>query len=212
MRVLQINSVCGIRSTGRIATDFALEYEKNGWECKIAYGRECVPEQYKRFAVQIGTDFDNKIDAFAARMFDNEGFNARKRTMKFLKWADEFNPDLLWLHNIHGYYINVELLFDWIKSRPQMQVKWLLHDCWAFTGHCAYFSMVQCEKWRTCCSHCEKKHGYPSAFFKDNCTNNFRRKKDFFQCEEYDISNTFKVVGRFGETKFFEGLSYRSTA
>lgn len=173
MRVLLINSVCGIRSTGRICADLAEQYEKDGHEVKIAYGRiEQVPEKYQKYAVRIGNAFDNKIHGLRTRILDEHGFGSKKVTKDFLKWADEFNPDLLWLHNIHGYYINVELLFEWIKKRPNMQVKWTLHDCWVFTGHCAHFVAVGCEQWKTKCITCKEKHSYPASKIRSNCKKN----------------------------------------
>lgn len=175
-----INSVCGIRSTGRICTDLALQFEEEGHEVKIAYGRETVPVKYRKYAIRIGTDFDNKVSAIHTRMTDKHGFANRKATVVFLDWAEKYKPDLLWLHNLHGYYINVEMLFKWIKSHPEMQVKWTLHDCWAFTGHCAYFTMAKCEQWKTHCSYCLQKRRYPSSYFLDNCKNSFDRKKAAF--------------------------------
>lgn len=180
MKVLQINSVCGIRSTGRICTDFAEEYISDGHEVKIAYGREDVPEKYQHLSYRIGTELNVKVNALATRLFDNEGFNAKKQTMEFLIWADEYNPDLLWLHNLHGYYINIEMLFDWIKSRPQMQVKWLLHDCWAFTGHCSHFTVAKCEQWKIECKKCVQKKKYPKSIVISNCRQNYNRKKAAF--------------------------------
>lgn len=180
MKVLMINSVCGIRSTGRICTDLAEEFEKNGDTVKIAYGRETVPEKYEHYAVRIGNDNDVRIAALESRILDNAGFGNVISTKKFLKWAAVYDPDLLWLHNIHGYYINVELLFEWIKSRPNMKVRWTLHDCWAFTGHCAYFTYVKCYKWREHCFQCEQKKAYPSSLVVDHSTNNFYKKRDVF--------------------------------
>lgn len=181
MKVLLINSVCGIRSTGRICTDLAQKFEKEGHEVKIAYGRvEEVPEQFQKYAVRIGNDFDLKMHALRTRILDEHGFGSKRATKKFLKWAEQFNPDLLWLHNIHGYYINVEMLFAWIKKRPNMQVKWTLHDCWAFTGHCSHFSVVQCEQWKIQCNYCLQKDRYPASKIKDNCYENFKRKKASF--------------------------------
>jgi glycosyltransferase involved in cell wall biosynthesis len=113
-------------------------------------------------------------------LFDGCGFGSKKATKKFLKWADEYNPDLVWLHNIHGYYINIEYLFDWIKSRPDMQVKWTLHDCWAFTGHCTYFTCAGCSKWQTKCEKCPQKQMFPSSYFLDRSEQNFLRKKSLF--------------------------------
>ncbi len=176
MRILFINSVCGIRSTGRIVTELFEKLSSEGNECRIAYGRETAPEKYKAVSYKIGTDLSVRLSGLKARIFDNEGFNAKKETERFIEWADEFNPDILWLHNLHGYYINIDLLFAWIKSRPKMEVRWTLHDCWAFTGHCAYFSMKNCEKWKTHCENCPQKSEYPKSIFKDNSRNNFEKK------------------------------------
>lgn len=181
MRVLFVNSVCGIRSTGRICTDLARELEAQGHECKIAYGRvDEVPEQFQKYAVRIGTDFGMKLHGLRTRLLDEHGFGSKAATQKFLRWAEEYDPDMLWLHNIHGYYINVELLFDWIKSRPDMQVKWTLHDCWAFTGHCTHFTFAKCDQWKNGCVSCPEKHRYPASVLVDNCKENYARKKTAF--------------------------------
>lgn len=180
MKVLLINSVCGIRSTGRIVTDLAEQYMAKGHECKIAYGREALPEKYQAISYRIGSEMQVKINALKARLLDNEGLNAQKETRAFLAWAENYNPDLLWLHNIHGYYLNFELLFDWIKSRPQMEVRWTLHDCWAFTGHCAHFSYVSCNKWKGGCETCPQTAEYPKSMFRDHSFENYNRKKKAF--------------------------------
>ena len=152
MRVLIINCVCGIRSTGRICTELADQFIAEGNEVRIAYGRmEEVPEQYQKLAVRIGAKKDLLVHVLRTRLFDQHGFGSVHATRRFLQWAEEYKPDLVWLHNIHGYYINVEMLFTWIKSHPEMQVRWTLHDCWAFTGHCAYFTAVKCEEWKGQC-------------------------------------------------------------
>ena len=92
-----------------------------------------------------------------------------------------YDPDLIHLHNIHGFYLDVEELFAYLKvcGKP---VVWTLHDCWSFTGHCAYFDFVQCEKWKTGCEHCpQHKNTYPYALFKDATKKNYARKKAAFQ-------------------------------
>lgn len=180
MRALLINAVCGIRSTGRICTDIAKDLEKQGYEVKIAYGRETVPEQYQKYAVRIGNTVDVYWHALMTRLFDDRGYWSRIATKKFLKWADEYDPDLLWLHNLHDYFINIDMLFDWIKSRPQMEVKWTQHDCWAFTGHCAYFTMTKCEQWKTHCMDCPEKTPFPQDSLFNQCKRNFDRKKKTF--------------------------------
>lgn len=181
MKVLLINSVCGIGSTGRICTDLAQKFEAAGDEVKIAYGRKgTVPEQFQKYAVRIGTDWDCKMHAIQTRLFDTHGFGSKHATKKFLQWAEEYKPDLLWLHNIHGYYINVEMLFDWIKKHPEMQVKWTLHDCWAFTGHCSYFTAVKCAQWKSHCSYCSQLRRYPACYAMSSVRRNFARKRAAF--------------------------------
>lgn len=180
MKALFINSVCGIRSTGRIVVSLVEKFEADGIECRVAYGRESVPAEYSKIAYRICSENEVKINALKARAFDNEGFNAKKETQRFLDWAERFDPDILWLHNLHGYYINVGMLFEWIKGRPNMRVRWTLHDCWAFTGHCAHFSFVGCEQWKNSCEKCPQKGEYPKSLFADNCKKNFLRKKEAF--------------------------------
>ena len=136
-----VNVVCGIRSTGRICTDLAEELERQGHEVKIAYGRESVPAQYQKYAIRIGADASVRMDALKSRLFDNAGFNSRRQTEKFLTWVRQYDPDLIHLHNLHGYYINLEVLFRYLRNEfsqnPQHRILWTLHDCWAFTGHSA---------------------------------------------------------------------------
>ena len=95
MKVLQINTVCGKGSTGRICTDIAQELERQGHECKIAYGRDSVPEQYQKYAVRIGSEFGIRMNALKARLFDNEGFNAKRATKKLLQIIETYNPDII---------------------------------------------------------------------------------------------------------------------
>ncbi len=179
MKILQINSVCGIRSTGRICTDIADILKATGHECMIAYGRESVPEKYKDISVRIGTDTGVKLDGIKTRVFDNAGFNSKAATKKFVEWVREYDPDIIHLHNIHGYYINVKILFDYLKTAGK-PVIWTLHDCWSMTGHCAYFDFAGCNKWMTGCSHCPQKKSYPTSILFDRSSKNYNLKKQLF--------------------------------
>ena len=181
MKVLFVNSVCGIGSTGKICADLARELEAQGHICKIAYGRDgFVPEDCRKYAVRIGSDLDVKLHGIRSRLLDDHGMGSVKATAGFLKWAEEFQPDLLWLHNLHGYYLNYPMLFDWIKKHPGLEVKWTLHDCWAFTGHCAYFSMAGCGRWKDHCGECPQKGSYPASLFRDNSYDNYETKRASF--------------------------------
>lgn len=179
MRVLILNEVCGHTSTGKICARMAEKMNEEGNEVRIAYGRDDrIPEKYRKFAVRIGNDFSVRIHGVATRLFDLHGFSSTRATKSFLSWAEEYDPDLIWLHNLHGYYINVELLFSWIKSRPDMQVKWTLHDSWSFTGHCAVLG--DCDKWKTGCGACPRKKTYPASILFDGSRRNYERKRKAF--------------------------------
>lgn len=183
MRVLLINSVCGIRSTGRICTDLADTLIENGHECEIAYGRENVPEKYCHISYRIGNKIDVRLHALASRIFDCAGFCSQKATKKLIEEIESFKPDVIHLHNIHGYYINIDILFRFL-AKTGIPVVWTLHDCWAFTGHCSYFAAVNCEQWRTGCRSCMQKNRYPASFVFDRSKWNFERKKELFTSVE----------------------------
>ena len=188
MRLLEVNSVCGIESTGKIAVSIADQYENEGWDCRIAYGRDYVPDEYQKYAYRIGNEIAVRLNVLECRLFDNDGFSAYFCTKRFIKWAESFNPDVLWIHNLHGYYININLLFKWIKTRPSMKVYWTLHDCWAFTGHCGYFDFANCFRWKNECHSCPIKREYPASFFADNSRRNYQNKKRIFSgVENMDI-------------------------
>lgn len=179
MKILQINSVCGIRSTGRICTDLADVLKEYGHECRIAYGREGVPEKYKPIAYRIGSETDVRLHALQARLFDSAGFGSKKATERLIEKIKVYDPDVIHLHNIHGYYLNIEILFQYlaVANKP---VIWTLHDCWAFTGHCAHFTLAGCERWRIGCYDCPQKKSYPSSILLDRSKQNWNRKKNIF--------------------------------
>ena len=179
MKILQINSVCGIGSTGRIATDIHNILIEQGHESYIAYGRD-LPKNCDN-AIRIGTKTDNYTHVAKTRLLDKHGFSSKKATKEFINKVKDINPDIIHLHNIHGYYINIEILFNYLKETNK-PVVWTLHDCWSFTGHCAYFDYVGCDKWKTGCYSCPEKKAYPSSLIFDNSKNNYINKKEILTC------------------------------
>ena len=189
MKILMINSVCGVKSTGRICTDLAKELEKNGHEVKIAYGREKVPLEYQKYAVRIGNSLDVKIHGLQSRLFDMAGFGSKKVTQRFIEWVKEFNPDVIHLHNLHGYYINIEILFRYLKKDFKGRIIWTLHDCWSFTGHTPYCDSINCTRWIKGCYNCPLLKEYPLSLI-DNSNENWKRKKKVFT----NVSNMIIVT------------------
>ncbi len=179
MKILQINSVVGIKSTGRICADIADILRENGHDCLIAYGREKAAEKYKDICIRTDSTIGVKMHALQSRIFDNAGFTRKKATKKFIEKIRQYKPDIIHLHNIHGYYINVEELFLYLQQ-VDIPIVWTLHDCWAFTGHCTYPSRINCEKWRQQCFNCEQKNNYPISKVVDASRNNYNLKKRLF--------------------------------
>lgn len=175
-----INEECGTGSTGRICTDIAAALESNGNEVKIAFGRnaDIVPAQYSKYAVRIGNDIDLKIHGLITRAFDATGFGSMRATRKFIHWIYQFDPDILHLHNLHGYYINIDLLFSCLKQLNK-PVVWTLHDVWPFTGHSAYCDAVGCSKWKNGCENCPQMKVYPKSYV-DRSKRNWERKRNIF--------------------------------
>lgn len=123
------------------------------------------------------------LDALRTRLDGKPGFHSKAVTRRLLKKLDEIDPDVVHLHLLLGYYINVEMLFEWLSAH-RCRVVWTLHDCWAFTGHCIYFTYVRCDQWRTGCacrSACPQKRTYPETFAGDGAVRwSFEQKKRLF--------------------------------
>lgn len=174
MRILQINSTLNTGSTGRIAEEIGKEIITRKGESYVAYGRNANPSE--SVGIKIGSKWDQSLHLIHTRLFDTHGFHSTEATKKLIEQIQFLNPDIIHLHNLHGYYLNVTLLFNFLNqySKP---VIWTLHDCWAFTGHCCYYERIHCDKWKTECSQCELQFLYPQSFGKDNSKDNFNRKK-----------------------------------
>ncbi len=178
MKYLLINSVCGIGSTGRICQDIYENQISMGNECIIAYGRGNAPSNIKTY--KICNKFNNYLDALKSRIFDNAGFNSKNVTKKFIKFVRQYNPDIIHLHNLHGYFINIQILFNYLKNEFTGKIIWTLHDCWSFTGHCSHFMYAKCNKWKTKCYKCPIKKEYPKSSFLSRSTKNYELKKSLF--------------------------------
>lgn len=176
MKVFEINEVYGSGSTGRIVARLKSAIESEGGECLAAYGRgvSWEPGTYR-----IGSKQDVYLHALLTRFTDKTAFYSKRSTKRLVNKIERFEPDLIHLHNLHGYYLNVEVLFDFLK-KYEKPVIWTLHDCWAFTGHCPYFTHAGCDKWKSHCFKCVQKKQYPASKWKDNSWQNFERKRRAF--------------------------------
>lgn len=175
--LLQINVDANNGSNGGIARDIGNLVMSQGWKSYIAYGRKQIPSQSS--LIRIGSDIDVNIHGLSSRLFDNHGLGSTHATKHFLSKIDIIKPDLIHLHNIHGYFINYKLLFEYL-SKKNIPVIWTLHDCWPITGHCSHFVNVNCNRWKTQCFDCPLKSSYPASWFIDKSYQNYNLKKTIF--------------------------------
>ncbi len=177
MKVLQINSYFSAGGTARVVNRTYETLLAQGHECKIAAARSDV--RWHHDSIQIGSKISPWLNALSCRLFDDDGFRSKSATRKLIMAIKEYDPDVIHLHNLHGYYINIEILFEYLKQ-CRKKIFWTLHDCWAFTGHCPHFILAKCEQWKTHCTRCVQTNEYPRCIFKGNVPENFRRKKAAF--------------------------------
>lgn len=170
-KVLYINSVCGFGSTGRIVADLT---KTDDYESLVCFGRKKDFANVNSF--QFANFFDNVFGAIRTILFDNNLNICTNATKRLIKKIKEYKPDIIHLHNIHGYYVNVEMLINFLKEYGK-PVVWTMHDCWAFTGYCSDAYYVNCEKYQKECKNCDHWFAYPFSIFKQNVTKDFYKKK-----------------------------------
>lgn len=175
MKIVHINTFPN-KSTGTIMMNIHKFLLKNDIESFVVWGRGRGSNNEREIFLndKLGTYYHGLY----TRLTDKTGFASKKSTRVLLKKLDEIKPEIVHLHNLHGYYINIELLFNYLKKK-KIRIIWTLHDCWTFTGHCTHFEYANCEKWKNKCLNCPLINKYPKSF-KDNSEWNYVKKKDLF--------------------------------
>lgn len=175
--ILQINSNANVGSTGHIAEQIGESAIQHGWNSYIAYGRDV--RDSKSNLIKIGRKIDWLYHAFMTRLTDRHGLFSTRATRKLVQQIEKIKPDIIHLHNIHGYYLNYKVLFEYL-NKSNIPVVWTLHDCWPMTGHCAHFEYAKCNRWKTICHACPVKDGYPASCFFDRSQKNYIEKREIF--------------------------------
>lgn len=184
-KIVHINTFPN-KATGSIMFSVHNELQKlDKWDSYVVWGRGRTPkDKVHEYNMQCGWEI--MMHGVLSRIFDNTGFNSDYATERLLQKMEYLMPDIIQLHNLHGYYINVKMLFEWIKHR-NIPVVWTLHDCWAFTGHCAYFDYANCNCWKNGCHDCVQKKSYPASLVFDNSKLNWLRKKELFNYKQLHL-------------------------
>lgn len=179
MRLVEIN-MCSYGSTGRIMLNIADIVRKNNGEALTFSTYRFSIEPYHEKTIQghiyYGSRLSSNIHYLAGRLFGKNGFYSKSATQRLIRKIDAFKPDIIHLHNLHGFCINLPILFRYLRNK---NVVWTLHDCWSFTGHCAHYMITGCDKWKSGCEHCEHLNVYPKEE-RDRAKINYDKKKELF--------------------------------
>ena len=175
MKILQINTTCGVGSTGKICTGISDLLTQKGIENRILYSLKTSGHPAGIQCVQNGLYV--KWQALKSRVFGNYGFHSRRATKKLIAAISSEKPDIVHLHNIHGHDCDLEMLFTYFKKNKTKLI-WTFHDCWAFTAYCPHFTMMKCPKWQSGCKDCIQRKEY--SWFFDRSAELYQRKKELF--------------------------------
>lgn len=178
MRILEVNSV-PYGSTARIMQNISNKAIENGHIAMMACGfsRHILPSMINQY-FKIDGIIDKFLHMELSKISGNELSFSYFCTLRFINYIDQYQPDIIHLHNLHGWYINIPLFIKYINIK-NIPVIWTLHDCWSFTGHCPHFIYEKCHKWERGCSECPKYKLYPSSIF-DNSNVMWLKKKELF--------------------------------
>lgn len=147
MKLVQINPVLRrSTSTGRIMEEIGDLMMANGWDCYAAYskGRDGLMPTHMH-PLPVGNILSTALHGLNTRIFDRHGLASYLSTKAFVKRLEGLKPDIVHIHNIHGYFLNYKVLFDYL-SRNNIKVVWTVHDCWLYTGHCYHYAYAGCDK------------------------------------------------------------------
>ncbi|MBQ9254225.1 MAG: glycosyltransferase [Bacteroidales bacterium] len=171
-KIVQINATSGRGSTGKICTAISKLLDKEGVENYVLYS---LAGDDRPNSICFSWEPIRKLQAFGEKLFGNYGFGAWFTTWNLLRILRKINPTIIHLHNIHSHDVHLGMLFHYIEEH-NIKVFWTFHDCWAFTGYCMYFDMVQCEKWTISCKNCPRKKEY--SLLWDLSDTNLKKKSE----------------------------------
>lgn len=176
-KLIQINTVCN-GSTGTIMGHIQKKAMMEGYDTLSLYGRR---KGYANLPCEkYGSSISFWIHVALTTAFDVQGCGSYFYTRKLIDRIRKEQPDIIHLHNLHGYYLYLPMLFKFLKTEFKGKVVWTFHDCWPFTGHCPYFTIAECDKWKTECHSCPNQRKYPISLLWDGSRRNYKWKKEMF--------------------------------
>lgn len=212
-KLLQINPVLRINtSTGHIMQEIGEHVMKSGWESYIAYsrGRDGIKFCQSKL-VPVGDRWSVAWHGIMTRFFDRHGLASSRATQQFIRQIEDLKPDIIHIHNVHGYFLNYKILFKYLVQ-CHVPVVWTVHDCWLYTGHCYHYSFAGCDKWKTGCRLCPQQREFPASWFIDRSRRNYIDKRvasTSLSADRLTIVPVSKWIKGELEQSFFHGYNMR---
>lgn len=200
MKIVQINTTCGVGSTGKICLEISQMLTNRKTENYILYSS--AKSEYS-FGIKYSNILSVKLQALYSRIAGNYGFDAKHTTKKLIKTLEKIKPDIVHIHNIHSHACNLEILFNYIRIN-NIKTYWTFHDCWAFTGYCPHFDMIGCDKWKTECNNCPQSVQF--SWFFDRSKYLFNKKKDTFRDLDLTIITPSQWLADLVKQSFFKSF------
>ncbi len=201
-KLLQINSHSTYGAVGKLTEQLGRVASEQGWDTYLAAGK-----RHSRPSAQKTLSFDCVLSEYLhyliSLLFDAQGRGLASyvETKLLIRKIKKLDPDIIHIHQIHGSYINYQILLKYL-AKTRAKIVFTLHDCWYYTGHCTHYDYHGCMKWKDGCHDCTQLHEYPRSLFRDSSKKNYSLKKELFT----SISNaTFITV-----SKWLEGEARRS--
>ena len=175
MKVLLINTFYNFESTGKLMHNFRNYLVESGIETMVLFGHG--EEDPKNNIIRLSTDLEGKIHNLLGRLTGMNGCFSPLATKKAIKLISEFKPDIVYLGNLHGHYINIYKLYEQLRTMgiPIVQIMW---DEYSMTGSCAF--SYECEKYKNICGNCPHNKDYPISWFFDTSTRLQQKKKEAY--------------------------------
>ena len=203
MKIVHISAAYEVTSVGQIVKNIHKSLLQIGHKSFVFYGRKKRKKKEKNVFF-----FNNNVSLFIhfliTRIFDFHGLGSVLPTLFLILKLIQIKPDIIHIHNMHGYYLNYPIFLGFLKSIKAKKI-FTLHDCWTFTGHCSHFLFADCNKWKSQCQKCPLINKYPESKLIDSSKTNFLLKRYFFS--QLKTSETFFITPS-KWLKSMVGLSY----
>lgn len=176
--LLIIGSALNCGSPGHICESLGLLAQENNWDVYMAHGlRYANPSELKTYSVS--SHIEEYLHILKSLICDGHGLASKSATRRLIAFIDKIQPTVINIHNLHGYYLNYQILFEYL-AKKNIPIVWTLHDFWTITGHCVHFDYIGCNKWQTGCESCQQFRSYPKSLIVDRARYNYQLKKKLF--------------------------------